>query len=119
MIPEVYNITKQYKGDSFGGVDFQVVDAVTKVPIDFTGATMRCQFRRGSATGAIVKDITIGNGITVTDAVNGEFSIDGFDINFSIGIYFYDIPTVFSGVVANTYIKGTLTVIQDVTVPNE
>lgn len=119
MTPQVYNITDQYKGDSFGGVDFQVLDAITKVPIDFTNATMRCQFRKGSEKGIIVRDITIGSGITVTDAVNGEFSIDGFDITFSAGVYFYDIPTVFSGVVATTYIKGTLTVIQDITVPNE
>jgi hypothetical protein len=119
MIPQVYNITDQYKGDSFGGVDFQVIDAVTKVPIDFTGATMRCQFRKGNAKGAVVKDITTGNGITVTDAVNGEFTIDGFDITFAAGVYFYDIPTVFSNLVITTYIKGTLTVIQDVTIPNE
>ena len=119
MTPQVYNITDQYKGDSFGGVDFQVLDAITKVPIDFTDATMRCQFRRGKATGAVVKDITIGNGITIVNAVNGEFSIDAFDITFSAGVYFYDIPTVFSDDVIVTYIKGTLTVIQDITVPNE
>jgi hypothetical protein len=118
MIPGIYNIKQQYKGDTFQGVEFQIVDSDTKVPVDLTSTDMRCQFRKGSPTGLVVKDISLGFGIAIVDALTGKFKIDSFDINWAAGMYYYDIPITFSAELVKTYIKGTLTVIQDVTTPN-
>ena len=64
-------------------------------------------------TGTVVKEISVGSGITIVD-VNGVFSIDSFDVTFGAGFYVYDIE-VTSGSDIRTYVKGSLTVKQDVT----
>ena len=111
-LPGVYNLSDLYKGDTFGGVTF-TLELDGGGYVDLTGVSIRCQFRRGKETGTVVKEISVGSGITIVD-VNGVFSIDSFDVTFGAGFYVYDIE-VTSGSDIRTYVKGSLTVKQDVT----
>ena len=72
----VYNPKARYKGDTSNAIQFTLKDKLTGDPIDFTGASIKSQFRKGSETGKIQLEITNGNGITIVDAVNGIIRID-------------------------------------------
>lgn len=58
---------------------------------------------------------TIDGGITITDGVNGKFKVDPTLVDIPSDVYFYDIQVVFPTSVVKTYIRGSFTVIQDVT----
>jgi hypothetical protein len=107
-------LDNQYKGDTYDGVQFTLL-GTGSVPIDLTGAAIKSQFRHLSKTGRIVKEVTDGAGITVSDAVNGIFQIDSFIIDWAAATYYYDIEITFLSGVVRTYIQGTLTTTQDVT----
>ena len=113
--PAVIKINDQYKGDTYDGIQFTLLDTEDNSPIILTGASIRSQFRFGSKTGGIQKEITDGNGITIDDAVNGVFSIDSFIIDWAADFYYYDIQITFPNGVVRTYIQGNINVIQDVT----
>lgn len=113
--PAVIKINDQYKGDTYDGIQFTILNTEGNTPIDLTGVSIRSQFRFGSKTGGIQKEITNGNGITIDDAVNGVFSIDSFIIDWSPDIYYFDVQITFSNGIVRTYIQGTIKVIQDIT----
>lgn len=115
MTPGLYNIADQLKGDTFRGVEFTLIDYDTSVAIDLTGATIKCQFRYKSKRGALQADLSVGSGLTVTDATGGVVEINSISpIDWAIGIYYYDLE-VTSGGEVKTYVGGTMKIIQDVT----
>jgi len=113
--PAVYKIADHYKGDTFDGVQFTILNSSDSLPINLTDCTIKIQFRKNTNNGNIVKEITQVDGITITDAVNGVFKIDPFLINWDEGNYYYDIQITFTDNAVRTYIKGTLAIIQDIT----
>ena len=102
------------RGDTFPGVQFTVyVNGPVK---NLTGAIIRMEIRKASKQGALVKSLSsVSGGITITNAVGGQFQIDPFKVEFDAGKYFYDIEIDISGTIT-TYIEGIFTSIQDVTV---
>lgn len=54
---------------------YQFTYKVGGVPFDFTGATLEMGVRRRATDKTAVIDLTTGNGITITDAVNGVFVV--------------------------------------------
>ena len=113
MIPQTNILNDHYKGSTFKGLRFIIT--YNTVRLDLTGATIRCQFRRKSPIGDLTKELNIGTGITVTDAVNGVFRFDEMKINWDADIYYYDIEIALSNGNNDTYVKGTINVIQDST----
>jgi len=114
MIPAVYNIPNQYKGDTFDGLQF-TLQLEDLTPISLVGASLKCQFRPTSKKHPVAKEITNVSGITVSNAALGIFSIDSFLVDLEVSIYYYDIQVTFSSGVVKTYIEGTISIIQDVT----
>ena len=103
------------KNDTFSAVEFTYLDAIGD-PIDLTGTAIRIQFRYRSKTGAIVKDIEVGTGITLTDPTNGVFEIDEFTpVDWAVDTYYYDVEVTFITGKIKTYVWGMVKVIQDVT----
>lgn len=113
--PAIIKLEDQYKGDTYDGVQFTLLNTEDSSPIDITDSSIRTQFRYLSKTGDVVKEITNGSGITISDSVNGIFSIDSFVIDWVPSTYYYDIEITFSNGSIRTYIEGTIKVIQDVT----
>ncbi|SEH05268.1 hypothetical protein [Candidatus Venteria ishoeyi] len=114
-MPKTYNIENHCKGDTFAGIQFTILNTTDSTPIDLTGVAIKTQFRKHSKTGKVVKEIETENGITITNAVNGVFKFNAFVIDWSAGVYYYDIEFTFSDGTIVTYLEGTLTIIQDVT----
>lgn len=108
-----YIMPEIMKGDTFDDLQFTI--KINDVVEDLTGYAIECKFRRNNKRGTVSKTLTVGSGITVTDATNGVFKIDSFDLDWHAGVYFYDIEFTDTNDLINTYICGTLTVVQDVT----
>jgi len=111
---ETYNMPDIVKGDTFKDLQFTIT--INSVAEDLTGYAIACKFRKGSKTGREIKSLTVGSGITITDATNGIFQINAFDlgVTFTAGVYYYDIEFTDTSNVINTWISGTIEVIQDV-----
>jgi hypothetical protein len=109
---ETYTIPAHTKGDTFDGLEFEVL--INSVAKDFTDTDITCQFRLGSKTGEVKKSLSVGSGFTKTDPTNGKFTMDAFDVDFDAGVYYYDVQFDDAGVI-KTYFGGTWTINQDVT----
>ena len=107
-----YNFPNPHvKGDKFLGGQYTL--SLNGSVKDLTSATARCMFRRGSKTGKVVKSLTVGSGLTLTDASNGVITIDAFVMDFRPDTYFYDIEITDSAGVIKTFVEGTIVVMQD------
>ena len=115
MVPGLYNYDNQYRGDTLDSIQFTILDKVTRDPINLTGATIKCQFRK-PFNGATIKEITSSDGITIINASGGIFKIDEFLITWDAGAYLYDIEVTFSTGVVKTYVKGSINIISDTTI---
>ena len=108
-----YTFPAQYRGDTHDGTTFTV--NVNGSPYDLTNVTITAKFRKDSKTGPELLSVTNGAGITVSNAAGGIFDLDPFIVDFPPGTHYYDIQFVQADGVVKTYIKGTMTVEQDVT----
>lgn len=85
--------------------------------IDITGYSIKCQGKSDPISGEFIFDLTTANsGITITDAVNGQYLIRQNDTTtFPVGTYYVDIEfTNPSGLVTSTR-TFELQIDQDVT----
>jgi hypothetical protein len=109
------NLKCRVKDSTFKSVNFTYLDADNN-PVDLTDAEIRIQFRYRSKTGAIVKDISVGTGITLTDAVNGIFTIDKFTpVDWAVDNYYYDAQVTFPNGDIGTYVWGMVEIVQNIT----
>lgn len=107
------NFKEQFKGTTFDGAEFTF--KINGVVQSLAGFQLKCEFKKVK-TGISAKTLTIGNGITITDAAAGKFKIDAFKIELEPALYHYDI--LFTWPVTNRdkiYVWGTLPVTQNVT----
>ena len=111
----IYNIDTQTKDDTFNGVQYTFTNESDDSPVDLTDAAIKTEFRVGSPRGQVVKEITVDNGITIDDAINGVMSFDSFIIDWRATTYKYDIQITFPNGVVKTYVRGSLIVEQDTT----
>lgn len=113
-----YNFPDQFEGDTFNGFRFQLVNKQGE-GVNLAGASMKCQFRKNSITGEIVKTIDTLYGITVTDEANGNAEFDAFYIDpeiFTPTTYFFDLQVTI-GETITTVMGGTWTIKQSATEP--
>ena len=109
------NLNDRIKNDTFDSVKFTIQDG-NSVAIDLTGSAIASKFRYRCKTGAVVKTLSIGSGITLTTPLSGIFHIDKFTpITFEVGEYYYDIEITLASGDIKTYVWGTFDVLQDVT----
>jgi Na+-transporting NADH:ubiquinone oxidoreductase subunit NqrA len=83
--------------------------------VDITDYVLQGQIRYLSKTGKVYHEMTIGNGITVTDAEQGEFTVHEFDMDWPAGMYYWDIEFISPDGIKKTYFKATIDITQDVT----
>ena len=108
------NLKDRIKNDTFSSVLFTYQDNLG-TPIDITGAELKVQFRFRNKTGRVVKEVSDGLGITITNATAGEFKIDEFTpVDWQVDCYYYDVQMTLNGEI-KTYVGGKVKVIQDVT----
>ena len=114
MAAGVHNVPVDIvRGDTYNGAEFEIL--VNAIPLPLTDYAIRCKWRSQSKSGTEQRDSSIGDGITVTDAANGLFTLDAFVVDFPVGRNYYDIEFTSPAGKVNTYVAGYMNVVQDVT----
>lgn len=107
VIPQVCNFKDHYKGSTFSPRHI-------KFNFDITGCIILCQIRK-QATYPHVHEWKTGINITVIDLLTGEIVLEQInEFNPQIGTYEYDLQITFPDGTNQTYMKGTVFVIQDI-----
>jgi len=116
MAIQITKLEDIIKGDTLMPINFEMYKTGTSTPIILTDATIRMQFRLGSKLGRMLSEFSTATGeITITDALNGKFSINENNSFLTIvGTYFYDIEITYSTGQIKTILEGTIEVKQDV-----
>lgn len=108
-----------YRGSTFSKT-FQWKTGETPTPVDLTGCSIKMQIRENPGTAILDELSTANSRITITDAVNGKFSLkvsnsESTSYTFSSGKY--DIEITFPGTLdVYRVIQGTVTIDQEITV---
>jgi len=112
---KTYNLPPRLSGTTFKPLQITLRYQDT-TPISLVGAAVKLQFRSGSKTGPLKKEITNGNGITIANAAGGVMQIDEFILTgWAAGKYYYDVLIIFASEVREIYFGGTQEIIQNVT----
>lgn len=101
------------RGDTYDGCVF-TIEYEDHTPLDLTGATILLQIKKSASDDTPVLEFTETDGITITDAANGEFQIDEVIIDICPKIYKYDIQITLSSGKVKTFIEGDFTVTSDI-----
>jgi hypothetical protein len=103
------------KGDTFDEVAFQL--KINDTVVDLTGATIKMQLRKSySDTAAALSLTSVSSaGITITDAVTGQFKINSQIIDIEVYNYVYDIQITLASGVVKTYVQGGFNITNEVT----
>ncbi|MHC1707443.1 MAG: hypothetical protein AB9842_07965 [Bacteroidales bacterium] len=113
MIPATHDLPIVYRGDTMKEIRFELLR--NDIPIDLTGAAIRCDFKlkNGSQT---FRFSDANEKISIAEpATEGKFVIKAAVIDFPAGTYNFDIQVTFADGTINTFVAGTMKVIQDVT----
>jgi len=105
------------KNDTFTGRSMQIKNKNSLTPVDLTGIqTIVFTFKLtyDGATALTINNTNTTPLITVTDAVNGRFTIGAGIISIDAGVYLYDATFTYSDGTVKTYFKGTWEILQNV-----
>ena len=110
-----FNFRDRVKDRTSKKIEFTIKDG-NGIAISLVGATIGLDFRYKNNTGEIVKETSIGSGITVVDAVNGRFDVDSFLLDWDIGWYWYGVVIDFVGTTGDIdeNLQGKMRVIQNI-----
>jgi hypothetical protein len=105
---------KVYRGDNWT-VDLVVVDNVN-APIDLSGADIKMQIKNKPDDATAVKELNLTNGISVGGDDNNVITIDSEgDLDVRPNDYVYDLQVTYSGGRVVTYLRGSFSVVKDIT----
>ena len=108
LIPAIYNFEHHYKGSS-------LLPLHIKTNFDITGAIIICQIKP-EVNATAIHEWKTGVNITIVDALSGEFRLNQIDVfDPEAGKYIYDLQITFADGTSETYMKGKICVIQDIT----
>jgi hypothetical protein len=101
------------RNDTFNEVPFQI--NFNAAPLDLTDAVICMQLRK-VYDGVIFLTLSsvMNAGITITDALGGEFKINEQIISVNAGNYLYDIQITFADGTVKTWVEGVFTILNDV-----
>lgn len=116
MTPNTYNFKQQTKNDTFSGLRFSFNSIINEVeiPINLSGTSIQMDIKK-SEQSQPSKSLKSGEGITVTDEVNGKVRIEAFKVDLPAFNYVYDLQIIYPDETVKTYLKGTFKVIEDIT----
>jgi len=107
-----FNVTMR-RGDTLPVWTFTVTESGS--PVDLTGATIIAGWKRRGLNGTIELSKSLGDGIEITDAANGEYTVGDFDMDVAEGGTFdFEIEIELADGERNTDVSGVWTLTQDV-----
>lgn len=101
-----------YAGDTWT-VSLTFTDS-NSAPIDLSAATLLLQIKKSKSAADPVLELSEGNGLTVGGAGSNVVTISTV-ANLPKGTYHYDLQSTFSASSITTYLRGTISVTEDVT----
>lgn len=102
------------RGDTFNEYPFEIL--IDNVALNLTGAVIKMDLKKDACSLPVLSLTSVSNnGITITDAVNGEFKINEQIINIPAFNYQYDIQITLSDGTVNTWVGGLFQVINTIT----
>lgn len=107
-----HNFADHIKGDTWQKNTLIFEVKINSVVQDITAYVIRMQLRPKPGSSTISLDLTPS--LELHDPVNGKFRINPVIIDIPAREYYYDIEFA-NGTVINTWVSGTLTVVNDVT----
>jgi hypothetical protein len=108
-----YNFPDHIKGDTFSGVQFEVL--VNAVPLDLTDAVITMHLKESYQAKAKEEFSTVNTKLEITDALAGKFAFKEQIVDICAKNYVYDIEILLPNAKKYTYIKGTWKINCDVT----
>lgn len=126
MTPGIYNFSdpprKPFKrGDTFNGHQFEIFTvtppSTTPVPVNFIGAVIKIQLRIKPGSPVVMEWLTSNSSITITGASNNIINMltkTGLQMEIEPGKYRYDINVLLANGVTNTYVEGTMEIVDDI-----
>ncbi len=109
-----YVIDPVKTGTTFNGLTFQILLEETggDIPLNITDYII--SFHLFLKCNEVTK-LEIGSGITITDAITGQFRLDPFLVTFNPDIYQYYIKTVSPSGESKIYIEGSWKIVKPLT----
>jgi hypothetical protein len=109
---------KAYRNDTFEEVEFTVKRStdgnVTRNPIDITGATLLLEVKKKKSTPSVLSMTIANDKLEIVDGPGGVLIIKEQIIDIPGDIYYFDLQISFTDNRKKTWIRGYLTVIEDV-----
>ena len=108
------NIENVLRGDTFYQYPFQIV--IDGTPLNLTGAVIKMDIKKDVHSNPALSLTSVGsNGISITNAINGQFSIEEQIFTIPAFSYQYDIQITLSNGKVKTYIGGIFQVVDTIT----
>jgi hypothetical protein len=111
-----YNITT-LKGDTWNGFNTTITKNASA--LDLTGAVIRMQLKKDVGIPCYVLEFsslsTTSNVITITEPLEGMFTVEPEIIDINPKVYVYDTQVTLSDNTVITILHGTFEVVQDIT----
>jgi hypothetical protein len=113
MIPAIYNLPDAYRGDSYGPIIFKFTD-VSGSGIPLNGVRASVQFRNKRTNEVVAAWDTIDNTMSISGNAVTMLPKPGEQMEINASTYGYDLQLM-SGNVVRTYVRGDVSVYQDIT----
>ena len=102
------------RGDTFKEYPFEIL--IDAVALDLTGAVIKIDLKKDACSLPAISLTSVASaGITITDAVNGQFSINEQIFTIPAFNYQYDIQITLADATVNTWVGGLFQIINTIT----
>jgi hypothetical protein len=109
-----YTIPPHRRGDTWNGIN-SITITVNNVPVNFTGASIKMEFRQSIDSPVVLTLSTQASSIIITNPAAGVIQIPARMIEIPYSKYLYDLQVTFPSGVVKTYMSGTWTIAPDIT----
>lgn len=114
MTPATYNFPNHTKGDTFKGLSSLTITINSQAPTT-TLASAKLQLRKTPLGKVFLELSSEDDTIIIEDSAAWEISIPKILIDIPPYAYFYDLQTIDENGDVSTYLKGTWTIVEDIT----
>lgn len=102
------------RGDTFKEYPFEIL--IDSVALDLTGAIIKIDLKKDACSLAVLTLTSVASaGITITDAINGLFSINEQIFTIPAFNYQYDIQITLADETVHTWVGGLFQIINTIT----
>jgi hypothetical protein len=114
MTPKEYTIAPHVSGDSWNGIDLITI-SINSAPPDEELVSAKIQFRKSSMGSVFLTLDSADGSVVIEDAALWQMSVPSQIVSLSPDDYYWDLQTTDASGSIKTYVKGTWTILGDIT----